>query len=161
MDEGKRFYRLLSSYLNSEWERIRGVIDDYDGGDPSAATAELDEAMGTPRRPAPPAFPSPQRPIPTQAPSPQHGQAPATTPSAPGPLDQHYAVLGLPAGSDFALIRRAYQKLARRAEASRFESGSEAAQQAAAIRKRVDEAYAALRKALDPSAARFSELELG
>ena len=164
MNEGQRFYRLLSSYVNAEWERIKGVIDEYDGGDPGAAAAELDEAMGVPRQPAPPAPPPQPAPTtypPRQTPAPQYGQA-VPTPAAPqpGPLDQHYAVLGLPAGSDFGLVRHAYQKLARRAESSRFEPGSEAAQQAQAIRKRVDEAYAALRKALDPSAARFSELEL-
>jgi hypothetical protein len=158
MNEGKRFYRLLSSYVNAEWERIKGVIEESEAGDRTAAVAELEEAMGVPRRPAPP----PPQTQPVQTPAPQQGQTvhPTQHPGVANFLDQHFAVLGLPPGASFALVRRAYQKLVRRAEASRFEDGSEAASQAAAIRKRVEEAYAALRKALDPSAARFSELEL-
>jgi DnaJ-domain-containing protein 1 len=141
MDEAQRFYRILSGYVEREWERIRGIVDDADaewGGGRHTAAQELDEMNPS----VPPAPTSP----------------PVAQPPKPNSLDQQYAVLALEPGASFAIVRSAYQKLMRRTDPTRFEAGTEAATQASQIREKVEAAYADLRKALDPSASRFSDL---
>lgn len=147
MSTGDRFYRLLRAYVNHEWDRIRGVVDEAYSR--SAAEAELNEALNRGQTTPASGLPSP---------------TPSSTPGTPakGPenlLVVHYNVLGLPAGSDFALVRHAYERLSHRSDPSRFPEGSEEAKRAQEVRKRVEDAYHALRRALDPSAARFSDLE--
>lgn len=152
MSTGRRFYRLLSSYVETEWERIRGVIDESGIYRP-AAEQEFNEAMNFGTTP-PPQYAPPQ----PSAPPPV---APPSQPATAQTLDRFYLVLGVPIGSDFAVVRYAYQKLSRRADPTKFDDGSEARTQAMQIHARVEEAYDALRKALDPSAARFAKLDLG
>lgn len=72
----------------------------------------------------------------------------------------HYRVLGVPAGSDWPTVQSAYEKLARRCDVRRFPEGSEEQKDAARILERVNRAYEALRKQLDPLDSRFDKLEL-
>ncbi|MEP0767605.1 MAG: hypothetical protein HRF45_13850 [Fimbriimonadia bacterium] len=146
MSTGDRFYRLLRAYVNHEWDRIRGIVDEAYSR--SAAEAELNEALN--RGQTSPATSQPTTPSSTPCPSAK---------GAEDPLDVHFKVLGLPVGSDFALVRHAYERLSHRSDPSRFAEGSEEAVRAEEVHKRVENAYHALRRALDPSAARFSDLE--
>ncbi|GMV37520.1 MAG: hypothetical protein AMXMBFR61_20280 [Fimbriimonadales bacterium] len=146
MSTGDRFYRLLRAYVNHEWDRIRGVVDEAYSR--SAAEAELNEALNRGQ----------VSPVTGSSAPPASTSRPADS-VAGDPLDVHYKVLGLPSGSDFALVRHAYERLSHRSNPSRFPEGSEEATRAAEVRKRVEDAYHALRRALDPSAARFSDLE--
>ena len=146
MSTGDRFYRLLRAYVNHEWDRIRGVVDEAYSR--SAAEAELNDALN--RGQVSPTARVPETIAATSRP---------TAKGAEDPLEVHYKVLGLTAGADFALVRHAYERLSHRSDPSRFSEGSEEAARATEVRKRVEDAYHALRRALDPSAARFSDLE--
>ncbi len=76
------------------------------------------------------------------------------------PLHKHYKVLGLPDGATMAEIDAAYQQLTERCGTLDGAQGSEESQIVTEIRTRVDEAYAALREALNPTAGRFDKLEI-
>jgi len=82
-----------------------------------------------------------------------------TNSSAPDPLDYHFRLLGLEAGSDFAAVQSAYNKLAARCEPARFPAGSPEESQAREIRERLDASFKALRDVLDMTARRFDLLE--
>jgi hypothetical protein len=86
---------------------------------------------------------------------PSRGAAPATDANA-----THYRVLGVPVGSDWPTVQAAYEKLARRCDVRRFPDGSEEQNDARRILERVNVAYEALRKQLDPLDSRFDKLEL-
>lgn len=73
--------------------------------------------------------------------------------------DGHYRVLGVPPGSDWPTVQAAYEKLARRCDVRRFPEGSTERGDAARILERVNTAYEALRKQLDPLDSRFDKLE--
>jgi hypothetical protein len=83
----------------------------------------------------------------------------AASTSAPDALDYHYRLLGLDAGSDFATVQSAYNKLAARCDPARFAAGSPEESQAREIRQRLDASYKALRDVLDLTARRFDLLE--
>jgi hypothetical protein len=77
----------------------------------------------------------------------------------PDPLAYHYKLLGVEPGADFAVVQAEYNKLAARAEPSRFPAGSPEERQAQELRKRLDDSFKLLREALDPTARRFDLLE--
>jgi hypothetical protein len=158
----RRFYRLLSGYIGREWDRIRGIIDEYTAEDRLRAIEELDAGTRWPYE-TPPVTPPPTSRETVQPPvqhTPYSRPPSAGLPQQPHPLDKHYAVLGLASGADFALVRHAYHKFLRRTDPANFGKDSDDAKKAADIRKRVEESYGELRKALDPSAKRFSDLEM-
>lgn len=128
----------------------------------SSAKQELDDALNGSVSPAPPVSSAerlrtpeeirqgvrlPQQPAPSAAPS-------------NDPLTVHYQTLGIEPGADFATVQHVYEKLAERCRADRFVPGSREAEEAQAIRERLDRTYKALRVALDPTARRFDLLEL-
>ena len=76
------------------------------------------------------------------------------------PLNEHFRLLGLPEGSDFATVQAAYEKLEERCDPGRFPAGSEEAKELEDIRKRLEASYDTLRKALDPTARRFDLIEI-
>lgn len=83
-----------------------------------------------------------------------------TTPTtAPDPNAEEFRMLGVPAGSDFPVVQAAYENLARRCDPTRFPAGSGEQKQAQAILEKVNNAYEALRKRLDPMQNRFGKLE--
>jgi len=105
------------------------------------------------------------------------GQSPAPTgpassgqphrtppPEAAGPdrsLERYYRILGVRSGAGLAEVEAAYRQLMERCAAlDGAEEGTEERQIVAEIRSRVDEAYKALREALNPTAGRFDKLEL-
>ena len=71
-----------------------------------------------------------------------------------------YRVLGLAIGSDLAQVTAEYEKLSRRCDARRFPDGSAEQKQAEAILVRINAAYDALHRRLDPTENRFGKLEL-
>lgn len=151
MSNGRRFYNMLSGYIDREWERIRDIVEQGAEHRP-AAEEEFEQAMGRKYEKVPAEPTQPDAPRMTDPPTPAPPQTVVTE------LECHYAVLGVPNGADFAVVRYAYQKLVRRADPARFVDGSESAKQAEQVRARVEEAYDKLRRALDPRSARFSDL---
>ena len=81
------------------------------------------------------------------------------TSSAVDPNTADYRVLDVPVGSDWTVVQAAYEKLARRCDPRRFPEGSEEQKAAQQILERVNIAYEALRKRLDPTESRFGKLE--
>ena len=76
-------------------------------------------------------------------------------------LIYHYRLLGVEAGSDFATVQAAYNRLAARCDPARFPAGSQEEQEAKQIRERLETSYRTLRDALDPTARRFGLLDFG
>jgi hypothetical protein len=71
-----------------------------------------------------------------------------------------FRILGVPIGSDLPTVQSAYEKLSRRCDPRRFPEGSPEQKEAERILARVNIAYDALRKRLDPTENRFGKLEL-
>jgi multidrug resistance efflux pump len=91
----------------------------------------------------------------------QASTASADAPAPQGsPLHRYYKVLGLADGASMAEIDAAYEQLTERCGTLDGTEGSEESQIVTEIRARVDEAYAALREALNPTAGRFDKLEI-
>jgi hypothetical protein len=82
---------------------------------------------------------------------------PTTETSDPNASD--FRVLGVPVGSDFAVVQSAYEKLARRCDPRRFPDGSTEQKEAERILEKVNASYELLKKRLDPMQTRFSNLE--
>lgn len=164
--------------LEQEQQKVRQKDD---------ATRELDEALAeggltgapsamptgfAPRKPdlpsnPPTSKPSPQftprtpdqiaagvRPNPSSVPPPM-----MQTVQTADPLAYHYQLLGVENGTDLLTVTTAYNKLAARADPSRFPADSEEAKQATGLRERLDASYKILREALDFTARRFDLLE--
>ncbi|MDX1933083.1 MAG: hypothetical protein SFU56_10800 [Capsulimonadales bacterium] len=76
------------------------------------------------------------------------------------PNARDYKILGLPVGSDLAAVVTKYEELVNRCDPRRFPDGSDDQETAKVILARVNSAYDALRKRLDPTENRFAKLEL-
>jgi hypothetical protein len=135
MSTGRRAYDLLRGYVNSEWDRIRGVEDD-------AATQELAEGLENPtlRRPTDPT------------------REPISEPADRMALARK--ILGVPEGATFAQVRTAFERINRRADPSNFPAGSPEATQASEIQRRVQWAYGVLTDGMDTTEKRFRSLEI-
>ncbi|MCL5105748.1 MAG: J domain-containing protein [Armatimonadetes bacterium] len=92
-----------------------------------------------------------------------------TVPASDGPivrrqvtpkLASDYRLLGVPVGADLDSVEAAWRKLASRADPKRFPAGSEEEKRAADILNSINEAYAGIREALNPTEGRFGRLEL-
>lgn len=75
-------------------------------------------------------------------------------------LSADYKLLGIRPGADLQAVENAWRELARRADPKRFPSGSEEEKRAAEILKSLNEAYARIREAINPTEGRFGRLEL-
>jgi len=84
----------------------------------------------------------------------------AATSGEVDPNFHDYRVLGVPVGGDLAQVQAEYEQLTRRCDPRRFPDGSADQKQAEAILQRVNVAFEALRKRLDPTVNRFGKLEL-
>jgi hypothetical protein len=84
----------------------------------------------------------------------------STRASAADPNASDYRILGVAIGSDLSTVQGAYEKLAARCDPRRFPDGSGEKQDAERILVRVNAAYEALQKRLDPMQNRFGKLEL-
>ncbi len=79
--------------------------------------------------------------------------------AAADPNATDYRILGVPIGADWTVVQAAYEKLSRRCDPRRFPEGSDEQKDAQRILERVNIAYEALRKRLDPTESRFGKLE--
>lgn len=84
----------------------------------------------------------------------------AYMPSHLARLAPDYRRLGLEPGADLPAVEAAWRGLASRADPKRFPSGSDEERRAAEILGSLNEAYARLREALNPTEGRFGQLEL-
>lgn len=75
-------------------------------------------------------------------------------------LSADYRLLGVAAGADLSAVEAAWRSLATRADPKRFPAGSEEERRAAELLKSINEAYARIREALNPTEGRFGQLEL-
>lgn len=143
MSGAKRAYDILRGYVNTEWERIKGVERDL-------AEREL---WGT--KSVPQSIYNP--------PSEAKEASPGDAQAAPAPHDpKAYArrLLGVSEQSTFSDIRKAFTRLNKRSDPANFPAGSAEAKQAAEIQKKVAWAYNALTEDMDSTERRFGSLEL-
>lgn len=75
-------------------------------------------------------------------------------------LAADYQRLGVSAGADLDAVEAAWRALATRADPKRFPAGSEEEKKAAEILSALNESYARIREALNPTEGRFGQLEL-
>jgi hypothetical protein len=96
------------------------------------------------------------------APPPSPASTPRPTAVSTNPLAAHYRFLGLEEGADFATVEAAYATEVARYEEllKQFPEGSEQQAIVQRARKRAEDAFNALRGALDATAGRFDKLEL-
>lgn len=78
----------------------------------------------------------------------------------PSTLDAAYRVLGVPRGSSYADVKKAYESIKARLEAVTFPEGSVEQRQAQRIAQRADSAFMYLAETLDSSGDRFERLEI-
>ena len=140
MSEARRAYDLLRSFVGRESERVKETW------------AEFEKMLAE-----------------TPSPSPR-SSAPASTPAEPDPRlsaatpedTRRVAlrILGVEEGATFPEIRRAYEKISRRAKSENFPAGSDAASQAQELLRRASWAYQALTKDMDATQKRFQSLEI-
>ncbi len=135
MASGRRAYDLLRGYVNQEWERIRQV-------DESPEERELRESLEMTSIPARKSATKGEEFMPVD------------------PQDWARKVLGVEAGTDFADIRKSFERLNSRSDPSKFPLGSDEAKQASEIQARVQKAYAILSDTVDPTEKRFKSLEI-
>jgi hypothetical protein len=86
--------------------------------------------------------------------------ASASAAASSDPNASDYRVLGVPIGSDLGTVQSAFEKLAQRCDPRRFPENSREQKDAQRILERVNVAFEALRKRLDPTENRFGKLEL-
>ena len=135
------------------------------------AKGELEEAMSSPTPPARPTL-SPQSSVSIRRRTPDEiagsgisyqNSTPTSNSSGVStsdPLDEHFRLLGLPSGSDFATVQATYDKLKERCKPDRFPADSKESKELDEIRAKLDVSFKALKKALDPTARRFDLIEI-
>lgn len=148
MSEMRRTYDLLRAYVNREWERVKGIEE-------SDAWHELQESLDPGYQARRAASGNPPRP---------------TSPSTPASSDQiaseedqirlAYQILGVAEGSNFDVIRAAYERLNKRADPTRFPEGTVEQREASSLQRRVNIAYEKLAAKFPDSHRRFRDLEL-
>jgi len=179
----ERLFRISKAYLNQVRDRIDAELAEREleaatNRDPdepaeddaspeammrraeariAAARRDMERQVGdrTPGR-APSATPTVETGAATTATAPS--AAAKTVDADPNAAD--FRVLGVPVGSDLPTVQTAYEKLSRRCDPRRFPEGSNEQKEADRILARVNVAYDALRKRLDPTENRFGKLEL-
>jgi hypothetical protein len=133
MDTGRRAYDLLRGYVNTEWERIKGV-------DSKDAVRELDDSVGV-----------------------RSSRVEGATVEeivVTDPQDWARRILGVNSTADFTEIRKAFERLNSRSDPSKFPLGTSEARQARDIQRRVQQAYAILTEEIDSTEKRFKSLEI-
>lgn len=124
----------MRAAVGREWERIQGL-------DRDDALQELDDSLD-------PASPTYTMPAKRPAVKPEDAKAYARQ------------VLGVDDMAGFGEIRKAFEKLNKRSDPSRFAEGSSEARQASDIQKRVHWAYGLLTEGMDDTEKRFRSLEI-
>jgi len=135
MSTAKRAYDMLRGYVNTEWERIKGV-------DMNDAELELTSSLSNPV---------------SSATSPSAQATPAASPSDPALARQ---ILGVSEGASFTEIRACFERIVKRTDPANFPAGSAEGAQAEMIHRRVHRAYAVLTEGMDATEKRFRTLEI-
>jgi len=137
MSSAKRAYDLLRGYVNTEWERIKGV-------DLNDAERELNDSLANPVT------------------SPGGSTASKVAPATPAPSDPALArqILGVAEGASFIEIRTCFERIVKRTDPANFPTGSAEGAQAEMIHRRVHKAYAILTEGMDATEKRFRTLEI-
>lgn len=136
MSTGRRAYDLLRGFVNTEWERIRGVEAETD------AQRELNEAMDLPNRP-------------------RATSAPVTEEAlSQDRIERARSILGVAPNATFSDIRKAFERLNKRSDPGNFPEGSTESRQAADIQTQINRAYNVLTEGMDDTEKRFRSLEI-
>jgi DnaJ-domain-containing protein 1 len=165
-----RVYKISKAYLGQVKDRIDGALTEREDalreleGGSAGKTDSLDRTDEIMRRAEEKVAAARREMEASRELRPVSAAAPTVMPtatSAPVSTEEegYYKVLGVPAGSDYATVRGAYEKLIKRLDVTRFENETDKAE-AERILARVNAAYEALRSKLDPTQNRFGKLEL-
>jgi len=139
MGEAKRVYDLLRGYVNREYDRIRGVELDE-------AERELNDVI---KGSVPP------KTTPSQAAASSADVEPVASRE-----DRARRILGVTETATFDEIRRAFERLNKRGDPTRFPMNSPEREHAASIQKSVQWAYGVLTANVDAIEKRFRSLEI-
>ncbi|MFI5385581.1 MAG: hypothetical protein ACHQ50_05605 [Fimbriimonadales bacterium] len=140
MGEGRRVYDLLRGYVNREYDRIRGVdLDD--------AERELNDAMQ--------GYTLPNKTATASATTSSQDAQPVLSRE-----ERARKILGVATDASFEDIRRAFERLSKRGDPSRFPNNSVERDHAASIQKSVQWAYGVLTANVDSIEKRFRSLEI-
>lgn len=136
MSTAKRAYDMLRGYVNTEWERIKGV-------DLNDAERELNESLSNPVG---------------VSSNPSSNEAS----KVPSPSDPVLArqILGVSEGATFIEVRTSFERIVKRTDPANFPPGSPEGAQAEMIHRRVHRAYAVLTEGMDATEKRFRTLEI-
>ncbi len=141
MSEAKRAYNMLRGYVNREWDRIKGL-------ELAQAWQELD---GRPGEAAEPSNTSSET---------ANGVTKIVIPEGTDIKDAARQILGVNKEASFDDIRRAFEKLNRRSQPDQFAAGTEEADHALQLQRRIQWAYAVLTAETSDSEKRFRSLEI-
>jgi len=149
VSEIRRAYDLLRGYVNSEWDRIKGIEWDDAWKELNAATRTPDARdLAESELSAVDSVSEQPRPTPREVPTEVDLKA------------QARQILGVGPSDDFETVRKAFEKLNRRTQPDNFPAGSEEAKSASALRARVQWAYTVLTAEMSQSEKRFKSLEI-
>ncbi|MFM9873640.1 MAG: hypothetical protein ACKVQS_09280 [Fimbriimonadaceae bacterium] len=137
MSEAKRAYNVLRSYVNQEWERVKGL-------DVMDAWRELDANQTT----TPTVASAPNLDTPTIGMDTNELEATART------------ILNVTAKASFDEIRKAFEKINQRVQPQNFDTGSDEAKYAQDLLRKSTWAYQFLTQDMSPSQRRFRSLEI-
>jgi hypothetical protein len=137
MNTPRRAYDLFRGYVNHEWDRIQGA-DPY-----SDAEKELHDSL--------------ENPVKFKESAPE-GLIYSTTTLSQETIARR--VLGVGEGASFVEIRTTFERIIKRTDPSNFPDGSEEANLASEIHRRVHRAYAILTEGMDSTEKRFRTLEI-
>ncbi len=136
MSEFDRAYNLLRGYIGREWDRLADI-------DRSEAAQELDDSV-----PVHPKYTQPDG---------------ATVYEKPAPaMDAELArrILGVEPSASYEEIERAYVRLQKRSDPSRFDPASVEFRWAVDINRRIHKAYSLLTEEMSVTEKRFGSLEI-
>ena len=134
MSLGKRAYDLLRSHVNREWDRIQGIEE-------SDARYELAESLKSPV--------DSNKEVPIEP-----------TLKRANDRDRAAKILGVDPKAPFSEVRKAFEKLEKRADPPKFVEGTTESIQAAKILKEIRWAYGILTEDVDSTSKRFGTLEI-
>lgn len=133
---------MLRGYISQEWDRIQGVDQD-------SAWRELNEMVGGKN-----AETAARKEV---SESVSGDAGPATTQDREAHARQ---LLGVAKDAPFDEVRKTFERLSKRSDPKNFPDGSQEANQAAEIQKKVNWAFAVLTEGMDATEKRFKSLEI-
>lgn len=143
----RRIALVLKSCLSSTGERLDRIAAEEERRDAESLKKALEEVK------------SAQAPSSRLAPSSAATASRQASPEAVR-LASDYRLLGVSPGSDLNAVEAAWRNLAARADPKRFPAGSDEEKRAAELLNSINQSYARIRAALNPTEGRFGQLEL-